>query len=58
MPALATAKQDTFTMEEVAKMIKDGLLSRGQYVFDISEDGKVKVSLMKKRWIQREDVEL
>jgi len=57
MPALATAKQDTFTMEETAELIKGGLLSRGQYVFDISEDGKVKISQMKKRWLQKEDVE-
>jgi hypothetical protein len=57
MPALAPAKQDTFTMEETAELIKGGLLSRGQYVFDISEDGKVKISQMKKRWLQKEDVE-
>jgi hypothetical protein len=53
---IAIAKQDIYSLSEAAKIISEGKLPKGKYELDISDDGKIKVSKVGKRWIQKEDL--
>ena len=48
--------QDEYTQEEFSDIIRHFDLQQGKYELDVSRDGKVKFSSIKKRWIQQEDL--
>jgi hypothetical protein len=48
--------QDRFDQEEVFEILRQRKLDVGQYVFDVGRDGTVKISQMKKTWIQKRDL--
>jgi len=48
--------QDEFTQQELAQMLQHYDLQRGAYILDVGSNGKMKLSRMQKRWVQREDL--
>ena len=57
MPSTEQVRQDRFNRADVSKMIlNEDVMDQGKYDLDIGSGGDVKVSRMKRRWIQREDV--
>jgi hypothetical protein len=53
----ATAKsQDVFTREQIATDVLPKL-EKGKYQLDVDANGQAKISQIKNRWIQREDLE-
>jgi len=57
MPSTEQVRQDRFNRADVSKMIlNEDVMDQGKYELDIGSGGDVKVSRMKRRWIQREDV--
>jgi hypothetical protein len=56
MSKIGIMKQDFFSKDEVAELIKSARFEKGKYELDVSDSGEIKISLIKKRWIQREDI--
>lgn len=53
---IGNVQQDIFTIQEFSELIVSKGLEKGRYEIDVSDSGEIKMSIIKKRWIQREDL--
>ena len=51
------SRQDEYSCEQVMEILKAGFFTQGQYMLDVGRDGKMKVSVVKRRWVQKEDLQ-
>jgi hypothetical protein len=49
-------KQDSFTVQQIGQAIATGQIARGRYELDVGGDGECKLSLVQKRWVQKDDI--
>ena len=50
-------EQDQYTQAEFADIVRHFPLEQGKYELDVGRDGRLKFSVIKKRWIQNEDLQ-